>query len=94
MLTSIFQKIVHFIYKDNVTLNITHMMLELSICITSVLFIYMYSNKNVNPLISDVCSPFVEMNPETIQTVDHMYTISNPRAGELDFKLIISIIVI
>lgn len=66
MLTSIFQKIVHFIYKDNVTLNITHMMLELSICITSVLFIYMYSNKNVNPLISDVCSPFVEMDPDTI----------------------------
>lgn len=63
MVASILQKIVHFVYKDNVTLNITHMILELSICITSLLFIFMYNNNNVNPLISEICSPFVEMSP-------------------------------
>jgi hypothetical protein len=66
MLTSILQKIVHFVYKDNVTLNITHMVLELSICITSLLFIFMYNNSNVNPLISETCSPFVTMSPEVV----------------------------
>jgi cation transport ATPase len=29
-----------------------------------------------------------------MKTVNHMYTIANPRDGELDFKLILSIIVV
>jgi hypothetical protein len=94
MITSTIQKLVHFVYKDNVTLNVTHMILELSICITSVLFIYMYSNNNVNSLITDVCAPYVKLDNESIKNVDHMYTMANPRDGELDLKLILSIIVI
>jgi hypothetical protein len=67
MVTSILQKMVHFVYKDNVTLNFTHIALELSISITSLMFILMFSNKNLNPLITDVCSPYVEMTDDTIQ---------------------------
>jgi hypothetical protein len=94
MVPSILQKTVHFIYKDNVTLNITHIVLELSISLTSMLFILMFSNKNDNTLITDVCSPYVELTDEVMKNVNHMYTIANPRAGELDFKLILSIIVV
>jgi len=94
MVTSTLQKLVHFVYKDNVTLNLTHMVLEVSICATSLLFIIMYSNKNTNPLITDVCSPYVKMDNEMIKNVDHMYTMVKPRAGELDFKLILSVIVV
>lgn len=81
MVTSILQKTVHFVYKDNVTLNITHIMLELSICLTSLLFIFMFSNKTHSPLITDVCSPYVEMTDEVMKNVNHMYTIANPLEG-------------
>jgi hypothetical protein len=54
----------------------------------------MFNNNNDNLLITDVCAPYVELTDDVMKTVNHMYTIANPRDGELDFKLILSIIVV
>ena len=96
MLSSIIQKLVQLKYKDNVSLNFSQISLEFSLFVTSILFIVMFNNHNYNTLISDMCGPFLEMDAQTIDDVDHMYTMRNPRAseGELDFKLIISVIII
>jgi hypothetical protein len=34
------------------------------------------------------------MDEKTIKEVNHMYTMSNPRKGELDFRLILSVIIV
>lgn len=96
MIASIIQKLVQYKYKDNVTLNLSQISLEFSMVITSILFIVMFNNHNYNTLISDMCGPYVEMSAQVIDDVDHMFTMRNPREkeGELDFKLIISIIII
>ena len=56
----------------------------------------MFNNRNYNTLISDLCGPFVEMDAQTIDDVDHMYTMRNPREteGELSFRLLISVIIV
>jgi len=94
MFSSVVQKLVSYKYKDNVTLNVVQIGLEASITVSSFIFIIMYSNTSFNTLISDTCGKYIEIDAETINDVDHMYTMRNPRQGELDFRLIISIIII
>lgn len=78
------------------TLNFSQIGLELSIFVSSILFIVMFNNRNYNTLISDLCGSYVEMDAQTIDDVDHMYTMRNPREseGELSFRLILSVIIV
>lgn len=92
MFSSVVQKLVSYKYKDNVSLNFVQVGLESSIIVSSILFIIMYNNTNYNTLISDTCSQYIEIL--NTADVDHMYTMRNPRAGELDFKLLISVIIV
>jgi len=77
MFSSVLQKFVSYKYKDNVSLNIVQLSLETSIIFSSVIFIFMFNNTNYNTLISDTCSPYMEIPEKT--DIDHMYTMRNPR---------------
>jgi hypothetical protein len=62
MFTSSCQKILVYRTKDNVTLSIGLILLELSIFAVGVLFIFAYSSEVTNNLLSSVCGPLIDMN--------------------------------
>lgn len=62
MAASVIQKMVSYKYKDNVTLNMSQILLEFSIAVTSIIFIILYNNHDYNTLISDICGPYTEMD--------------------------------
>ena len=59
MYTSCIQKLIIYRNKDNVTLNLGQIFLELSSAITGTIYIYVFSNDIPNKLISDNCRPYI-----------------------------------
>ena len=95
MISSFIQKIVIFRVKDNVSLNVGLMLLELSIAFTGISFIVMVNKERVlNTLNSDVCGRVLDVDPLQKDNADKMYTLLNPAPGEFEFRLLMSIIMI
>jgi len=94
MFTSSCQKILVFRTKDNVTLSIGLILLELSIVATGLMFIFTYTSDITNTLLSDVCGQSMTMSSLEKNTVDKAYSLLNTANDELDLKLIVSAIII
>jgi hypothetical protein len=94
MFTSTCQKILVFRTKDNVTLSVGLILLEMSIFAAGLLFIFSSTSEINNTLISDVCSKQMDMSAMEKNGVDKAFSLLNTREGELDFKLIISTLVV
>lgn len=64
MFTSFCQKIIVLKTKDNVTLNAGGILLEISVTLTGLLYIFLFTSDINNTLISDQCSKY--------QTIDDL----------------------
>ena len=69
-------------------------MLELSIFATGLLFIFAYISEIDNTLLSDVCSTHMEMSTLDKNLVDKAFSLVNSADGTLDFKLVVSAIIV
>lgn len=69
-------------------------LLELSIVATGLLFIFAYTSDINNTLLSDVCGPMMKMDGASSNLVDKAFSLLNTKDGELDFKIIISTLII
>ena len=58
------------------------------------LYIVAYGADISNTLLSDVCGPLIKMSPADITIVDKAFSLLNTAEGELDFKLIISTLIV
>ena len=94
MFTQVVQKITTSRVKDNVALNVIQISLEGSIAAVGILFLYAWSSTDNNTVISDTCGRVISINGADKLQADKMYTMKNPREGELNLNLIISTIVI
>jgi len=94
MFTSSCQKILVFRTKDNVTLSVGLILLELSIVATGLMFIFTYTSDITNTLLSDVCGQSMTMSSLEKNTVDKAYSLLNTANDELDLKLIVSAIIV
>jgi hypothetical protein len=94
MFTSSCQKILVFRTKDNVTLSVGLIILELSICASCLLFIFSYTSDGSNTLLSDVCGPIMKLDQGTMARIDFSFGILDVQEGELDIRLIISTIIV
>mmetsp|Transcript_12406 Transcript_12406/g.19393 ORF Transcript_12406/g.19393 Transcript_12406/m.19393 type:complete len:84 (-) Transcript_12406:1712-1963(-) len=70
------------------------MLLEFSIAVTGVLYLISYYGSETNTVIGDHCSNFIEMSVDDRNTVDRVYTLRDPATQKLNFKLILSVIII
>ena len=61
--TAIIQKFTILKLKDNVELSYSHLILEFSIVVVTVLFFMMKMTTDSNPLITDVCSQVMQFTP-------------------------------
>ena len=93
MFTSSCQKILVFRSKDNVTLSIGLISLELSIVTTGMLFIFSYTSDVTNNLLSTVCGPLINLSQEQMNTADKAFSLMNATDGQLDFKLVVSALI-
>jgi len=94
MISSVIQKIAILRVKDNVTPNISLMSLELSIALVGVLFILCFNASEVNTVSSDVCSQHMTLTATQISEVDKVYSLANTQTGELNFRYIMSMLII
>ena len=95
MFTSCIQKLAIFRIKDNVQLNYGQLFLEGSIAAVGVLFIISYNSAVLNPLISDGCMRVLpDMTAAEVYAADKIFTLTNTVAGELNFKYILSLLII
>jgi len=94
MFTSSCQKILVFRTKDNVTLSVGLILLELSIVATGLMFIFTYTSDITNTLLSDVCGQSMTLSSLEKNTVDKAYSLLNTANDELDLKLIVSAIIV
>ena len=81
MFTSSCQKILVFRSKDNVTVSIGVISLELSIVTTGLLFIFSYTSDVTNNLLSKVCGPLIDMNQQQMDTADKAFSLMNASEG-------------
>jgi hypothetical protein len=68
--------------------------LEVSIFAAGIIFIFSYTSDISNNLLSDVCSQHMTMSGDDKNYVDKTFSLLNAKAGEMDFKLIISTLIV
>jgi len=69
-------------------------LLELSIFATGLLFIFSYTSDINNTLLSDGCGSLITMTGEEKNKVDKAFSLLNHIDGEIDFKLVISALIV
>jgi len=81
MITSFMQKIIVYKTKDNVTLNTGVVILEISITLTGLLFIFLFTSDLNNSLISDQCSKYQTIDTASKIQIDKVFGLLNPQPG-------------
>jgi hypothetical protein len=81
MMTSVIQKILTFRYKDNVTIPLGQMSLELSITVMGLIYLSIFTNSDYNTLMVDRCSMVVEIPEENISAINKIFTMRYPKPG-------------
>jgi len=92
--TTIVQKVLIFRFKDNVKLNYVTLLFEVSILTTGILFLFKIVDGDLNQLISDKCDGYLEITDSEKSAIDLVFTLRNPYEGTVDFKFVLSVIVI
>jgi len=91
---SLIQKFLIYRNKNNVALNINQISLELTCVVTGILIIQLYQNTKFNTLLTDTCSKVMEISEADTQIIDKVYTMRNPREGEANFKILMSVVIV
>jgi hypothetical protein len=95
MMTSVLQRLIIYRFKDNVTLDMWHISLELSIVINSVFFLKETAKtSNFNTFISDSCDAVIKINKDNLLLMNQIYTQRQPLTGYIRFDSILSIMII
>mmetsp|Transcript_30411 Transcript_30411/g.46587 ORF Transcript_30411/g.46587 Transcript_30411/m.46587 type:complete len:375 (-) Transcript_30411:1435-2559(-) len=92
---SFIQKLLTIKFKDNVSMSIGHILLQLSMALSGVLFVLSYYD-NKNSMMSDTCSKYISLSPDEVGTIDQIYTMRDPTnaTGLLKFKVVLSVQII
>ena len=68
-------------------------MLEASIAAVGIIFILIWNTSENNTVISKTCGKVASIAPNNALFADRVYTMKNPRKGELNLNLIISTVI-
>ena len=90
--TAIVQKFTILKLKDNVNLSFSHLILEFSIVIVTVLFCMMKFTTESNTLITDICSQTMQFTPDQVNQIGTVYAFVS-QTNRLNFSLLVSVIV-
>ena len=93
-LTAVIQKLLTAQLIQNVELPYIYICLELSVVVTSIIYYQLINMSHFDTMISDKCKTVMDMDPETIETVDRVYTYMSNRVGTLNFKANFTVIVL
>mmetsp|Transcript_30416 Transcript_30416/g.46591 ORF Transcript_30416/g.46591 Transcript_30416/m.46591 type:complete len:134 (+) Transcript_30416:221-622(+) len=93
--TTMGQKLLTFRFKDNVQLDPLKILFDTSIVVNSALLLVCTQREtSINTVISERCSEFVEIPEADKFGVDRVFSLRVPQEGELDFSLIVSLLII
>ena len=69
MITSVAQRLTIYKFKDNVTLDLNHIALEVAIVVVNIMFLQALSFPGgTNTIFEDRCGPYVEFTPDQLET--------------------------
>ena len=92
--TFIIQRLLTYRFKDNVQLSPLSLSFQLVALVTGIMVIVIAGNSNKNTLISDKCGEYIELSQDDKESIDKIFTLRNPYEDAVDFKLVLSVIVI
>lgn len=94
-LTAVIQKFTILRLKDNVHLSLGHLLLEITIVVVSAFYMAMEFSKPSNDFLSENCKAAGTTHTNAqVSQIDYAYSLISPKEGQLDFKLLISALVV
>ena len=78
--------------KDNIELSLSHLGLELSIVLVTVLNVIINMSSTRNPLITDNCSKVMQFTTDQVDQIGFVYSLIS-QTNSLSFSLVVSVFV-